>query len=701
MAIITINAGGRPMTVDVPDFAMESTQQDVRAIMSDMQSSLTGLRTAFGTKSRGEADVERAINDLNATTKKNQKGFSDSQFAKNLGNASAAGVIQGLGKPQAMSSFMRTLGLGSLATGLGLVEGLAGELAQTFSFARDVGITFGDSFIKTQQKLSYVGLNLDQFGDIVAQNLPTMRELGKNTEEGSQNFIKALTKFVEGTNEFGNFGLKSDEMAQLLAEELEIKRRTMSADELQLHIQDDLNKSMIANIREQERMSKITGDSVRERIAAQMRMRNDIRVQAAMMGMNDQQRQAITGVASNLTEQLGPAGKAIGDAIAQGIAVEGTEMTTAGGQMAALDSSGNIMRIIQEGIAAIKAGGDPDQINQRIAQLIQDFKREGDTQTFLTAGTMGGNKAMMDLLTMQIQTNEVQGDIAKRRTELMNAENEMRQKHLDNMTKFIQVQERKIATQEIKVREAIIAMTGVQVDEDFVGDRIAQQMLSFSQTQIDVLNNQFTTALFQAMGNIFGGLTIRPLVNAVDADINGDGEITEKERLQQISSQAYLGGQVMQAMNLNPTLANALMAPQLAMTGASGINTILQQTIGQDARYRKPDGTLDIEKFLQDKGSQTVAIAQDTLNSLADKIANALNNIISSDIRLKTNIEKLDKVEDLQLYTWNYTNGIKGKWKGVMAQDLLNTKYADAVILDNNYYKVDYSKLPVDCIQIS
>ena len=57
------------------------------------------------------------------------------------------------------------------------------------------GITIGDSFIKTQQKLSYVGLNLDQFGDIVAQNLPTMRELGRNTEEGSQNFIKAHFAF--------------------------------------------------------------------------------------------------------------------------------------------------------------------------------------------------------------------------------------------------------------------------------------------------------------------------------------------------------------------------------------------------------------------------------------------------------------------------------------------------------------------------
>ena len=626
MAIITINAGGRPMTVDVPDFAMESTQQDVRAVMSDMQASLTGLRTAFGQKGRGEADIERAINDLNATTKKNQKSFGDSQFAKNIGSASASGVIQGLGKPGALNNFMRSLGLGTLATGLGMVSGLMGELANTFSFARDVGITFGDSFIKTQEKLARVGLNLDQFGDIVAQNLPTMRELGKNTEEGTQNFIGALEKFVKAGEAFGGFGLKSDEMAQLLAEELEIKRRTMSADELQLHIQEDLNKSMIDNIREQERMSKITGDSVRERIAAQMRMRNDIRVQAAMMGMTDDQREAIKGVASNLTEQLGPAGKAIGDAIAQGLAVEGTELTTPGGQMAALDKSGRVMQIIQEGIQAIRAGADPAEIQQRIAQLIQDFKREGDTQTFVTVGTMGGNKAMMDLLQMQIQTNEVQGDIAERRIELMNAENTARQDHLNKMTGFIQKTEQLEAEKQRLMRESIMKMTGVDIDAKFVGDRLAEQMLKFTETQIQVLQNDFTRALFHAMGDIFGGLSIRPMFNATNPDSNGDGVITAEERAAQAAGMAYMGGQVMQAMNLNPTIASALMIPQLATTAGQGIDTLLRGTVAD--KYKNPDGSVNIEKFLQEKGSQTVAIAGETINQLAKKLGETIKNIL-------------------------------------------------------------------------
>ena len=78
-------------------------------------------------------------------------------------------------------------------------------------------------------------------------------------------------------------------------------------------------------------------------------------------------------------------------------------------------------------------------------------------------------------------------------------------------------------------------------------------------------------------------------------------------------------------------------------------------------------------------------------------------NSHSSDIRLKTNIEKLDVVEGLQTYSWNYKNYPDGgKFTGVMAQDLLGTQYENALLTDaNGYYKVDYNKLPVDCNKIN
>ena len=61
MAIIQINMGGRPMTVDVPDFAMESTQKDIREVLSDLATNLTGLQTSNKGTSAGEQSIKSAV----------------------------------------------------------------------------------------------------------------------------------------------------------------------------------------------------------------------------------------------------------------------------------------------------------------------------------------------------------------------------------------------------------------------------------------------------------------------------------------------------------------------------------------------------------------------------------------------------------------------------------------------------------------
>ena len=67
-----------------------------------------------------------------------------------------------------------------------------------------------------------------------------------------------------------------------------------------------------------------------------------------------------------------------------------------------------------------------------------------------------------------------------------------------------------------------------------------------------------------------------------------------------------------------------------------------------------------------------------------------------SDERLKENIKYLYTKKGIKLYSFNYI-WEKGITKvGVMAQDLLNTIYSNAVLTDKNgYYKVDYNKLPI------
>lgn len=64
-----------------------------------------------------------------------------------------------------------------------------------------------------------------------------------------------------------------------------------------------------------------------------------------------------------------------------------------------------------------------------------------------------------------------------------------------------------------------------------------------------------------------------------------------------------------------------------------------------------------------------------------------------SDIRLKENIEKLDIVEGINIYKFDYINGEKDQ-VGVIAQEI-QEEYPECVITrEDGYLAVDYSKLP-------
>ena len=66
-----------------------------------------------------------------------------------------------------------------------------------------------------------------------------------------------------------------------------------------------------------------------------------------------------------------------------------------------------------------------------------------------------------------------------------------------------------------------------------------------------------------------------------------------------------------------------------------------------------------------------------------------------SDERLKENITLIETRRGINWYSFNYTWDKKRKHVGVIAQELLNTRYARAVTTDKDgYYMVDYSRLP-------
>jgi len=96
---------------------------------------------------------------------------------------------------------------------------------------------------------------------------------------------------------------------------------------------------------------------------------------------------------------------------------------------------------------------------------------------------------------------------------------------------------------------------------------------------------------------------------------------------------------------------------------------------------------------IADAGKSTVNTVADGAKKVGSAISKGASKIFS-DSRLKENVVKVGEVAGINVYSYNYL-GSAVTQRGVMAQELLSTDYADAVELqDNGFYKVDYDLLP-------
>jgi hypothetical protein len=136
--------------------------------------------------------------------------------------------------------------------------------------------------------------------------------------------------------------------------------------------------------------------------------------------------------------------------------------------------------------------------------------------------------------------------------------------------------------------------------------------------------------------------------------------------------------------------------------GPSGYQNIALQNFGNDyfQNYRNsmisgltaPSGAgLSLGNTTTSTGTQQGNASP--IWSLAGTLGSAA--IFKSDRNVKTNIEHIDTIKGIKIYSFNYIWS-KIKSIGVMAQDLLEMpEYKDAVHMTNTGYVVDYSKLPI------
>ena len=135
--------------------------------------------------------------------------------------------------------------------------------------------------------------------------------------------------------------------------------------------------------------------------------------------------------------------------------------------------------------------------------------------------------------------------------------------------------------------------------------------------------------------------------------------------------------------------ANQFNNPMLFPPGALNIPNTSFVAAKPVAKGPAPISAAVVAKMAAD-----VAAANAAADAAKAALAKAVKSVKWSDIRLKENIVKTSEISGINIYTYNYL-GDSVLHRGVMAQELLGTNFADAVEMqDNGFYAVDYSLLP-------
>ena len=168
---------------------------------------------------------------------------------------------------------------------------------------------------------------------------------------------------------------------------------------------------------------------------------------------------------------------------------------------------------------------------------------------------------------------------------------------------------------------------------------------------------------------------------------------TAANLMQQIEGQRQQVGQYMTGTGLNAmdqAVRNAQMGVQAAQLPYQSASMFARDMYGvpagaytapypsqQSTTQNKTDSPFDTGMQLWDLAGGVAGIAG-----------------LFSDERLKENIKHIKTVDGIRVYSYNYRYDDKPQ-VGVMAQELLKTKHADAVMSNaSGYYTVNYSKLP-------
>ena len=414
MATVNIPYGGQSVGVEVPDFAMEGTQQDVLEQNSRQTDLLSKIASQMGISVQQEnqtvktnKEIAREISKGNVEQNRSLRDLARGGI--NLSNKAVNSLVNVTGKEKlsdlvGQQGLLGNAGFAAMGAQVGTVFGIMEEFGSTLGALRRTGAGFGTDLLELREMAAGVGIGFETLSKVVTENGAAIRALGGSTGEGARNFLQLNQGLREATRQAGFFGMSATEMSALLIDEVELRRQTRNETFLEAGARQGLIDSMAENLRLNEISASLTGQDIQDRIKARNEFRRNAVVAAAARNMSEEQLKA----QNEMVESLSGLGPSVTPVLQQAMSnmIAGIPMDTANQaftQLAAAASENGIdLRSNIENLNAMVMGGaDPEAIKAEAQGLVDSFKNAQVGGGFLSRAAAGQEGAMMFLQTQQ------------------------------------------------------------------------------------------------------------------------------------------------------------------------------------------------------------------------------------------------------------------------------------------------------------
>ena len=604
MAVIQIPIGGRAVPIEVPNFAMEDTQQSILSVSQQIRDAITGVEG-------NDRQTQSAINDLTREVASgNQQQRS---LFRNLGGfgrgaaGSAAAGFDRLGDVTKAGDFGQKLfdsmGMANIGVQFGLVFGTMEQLGEVLNKVARVGVNFGDDLLKVQDQAAGLGLTLDQFGKIVGTQGSIMKGLGDNTNQGSRRFLDLATEVRKSTKDFGYFGTKSDEMAMILADELEVRRQTIGTERLRNLTEKELAKQMTESLAINEAMARLTGQDVQERRKAALEARRSAIAQSFLSEQSEETQRRFSELAGALSTV--PGGEELSQAILNGIAT-GMDPRAFAPKLIGMLGDGASELIDFATSAVTDSSITPEMMATRAQELALGLKESSSLQaSSLRVMAAFGDQTAEAVLAINQRTQSIE-NFGEAFDDAMNniIGNAGTNKGLRGLSSTM---DQVAAELKARTTEFAIKVGGGDLD------KLSESVSTMADNFIKALDSQAFKNLISAAGTTFGETAFGPIMRQMDPKFKyAPGDVREiTDKLFTGSLVGQISGVVPEeilALARAPTNINALLAGMKDLS--SNVSPQLRQ---------------EIDDLMTDATQNPLSIDMSRIQALLVKLINAMN----------------------------------------------------------------------------